>query len=446
MSKQYASRKGVWGWMFFDWASQPFNTLIVTFIFAPYFAGTVVSDAVQGQEMWAGAVTIASLAIAFSAPLLGALADQIGPRKPFIFAFLVIFFVGCFGLWWSMPGAADPTFTLIMFGIAFVGAEYMLIFTNAMLPDLVPREDVGKVSGAGWGFGYLGGIVPLFVVILLMSPMPGKDTTLIGLTPLFGLDAELGEPARATGPLSAVWMLVFIIPLFLWTPDVARRKVKSDVLRASFASLLKTLKEIKRFPSLLAYLAGSMVYRDAMVALFAFGGIYAGGVLGWGPTNLGIFGILAAFTGAVGAWYGGLMDKKFGPKPVIVVSILALTLVGIVTISTSRDAVFFVPVDPESSTADIIFYICGGILGAASGALQAASRTLLIHQAEGRISMTEAFGLYALSGKATAFIGPFLIFVATKAFNDQQLGVTPVIGLFIIGLIILRWVKTEPVK
>ena len=140
------------------------------------------------------------------------------------------------------------------------------------------------------------------------------------------------------------------------------------------------------------------------------------------------------------------MDKKYGPKPVIVVSILALVSVGIVTISTSRDAVLFMPVDPDTNTADIVFFICGGVLGAASGALQAASRTLLIHQAEGRIPMTEAFGLYALSGKATAFMGPFLIYVATRAFGDQQLGVTPVIGLFLVGLILLKWVKTEPVS
>ncbi len=442
MAQQYADRKGVWGWMLFDWASQPFNTLIVTFIFAPYFAGTVVPDPVQGQAMWADSVTVASILIALTAPFLGAVADQVGPRKPWIFFFLIVFFIGCFGLWWSVPGDPNPTFTLIMFAVAFIGAEYMLIFTNAMLPDLVPREDVGKVSGAGWGFGYLGGIVPLFIVLLLMSPLPGSDTTLIGLTPIFGLDAAAGEPARATGPMSAVWMVIFIIPMFLWTPDTARKSASGALMRG-VKNLGSTLRKLPSHPSLLAYLIGSMVYRDAMIALFAFGGIYAGGVLGWGATQLGIFGILAAFTGAVGAWYGGLMDKKFGPKPVIVVSIIALASVGIVTISTSRDAVLFMAVDPDSNVADIVFYICGGILGAASGSLQAASRTLLIHQAEGRIPMTEAFGLYALSGKATAFMGPFLIAVATRVFADQQLGVTPVIGLFLVGLIILRWVKTE---
>ncbi len=443
MTQQYATRKGVWGWMLFDWASQPFNTLIVTFIFAPYFAGTVVSDPVLGQAMWADSVTAASILIALTAPFLGAVADQVGPRKPWIFFFLIVFFIGCYGLWWSVPNDPNPTFTLIMFAVAFIGAEYMLIFTNAMLPDLVPRADVGKVSGAGWGFGYLGGIVPLFIVLLLMSPLPGSETTLIGLTPIFGLDAAAGEPARATGPMSAVWMVVFIIPLFLWTPDTARRKVNGGAMVEGMKSLIATLKTLRNHPSLLAYLGGSMVYRDAMIALFAFGGIYASGVLGWGDVNRGIFGIIAAFAGAFGAWYGGLMDKKFGPKPVIVVSILILTLVGIVTISTSRDEVMFFPVEPDSNISDIVFYICGALLGAASGSLQAASRTLLIHQAEGRISMTEAFGLYALSGKATAFMGPFLIAVATRVFADQQLGVTPVIGLFLVGLIILRWVKTE---
>lgn len=444
MSKQYASRKGVWGWMFFDWASQPFNTLIVTFIFAPYFVGTVVTDGVEGQAMWAAAVTVASLIIAFTAPLLGAIADQVGPRKPWIFFFMILFLIGCSGLWLAVPDMANPTIVLVMFGLAFIGAEYMIIFTNAMLPDLAPREELGKISGSGWGFGYLGGVVPLFIVLFLMAPSQGSDTTMLGIEPILGLDEAQGEPARATGPMSAIWFAIFVIPLFLFTPDVAKHKVEGGAIALGMKALIKTLKGLKNHPSLLAYLAGSMIYRDAMVALFAFGGIYAGGVLGWEAQQLGIFGIIAAFTGAVGAWFGGRMDKKHGPKPVVVFSIICLALVGVVTISTSRSAVLFMPVDDGSSLPDIIFYICGGILGAASGSLQAASRTLLIHQAEGRIPITEAFGLYALSGKATAFIGPFLILIATRMFDSQQLGVTPVIGLFIIGLIVLRWVKTEP--
>ncbi len=444
MGQQYASRKGIWGWMLFDWASQPFNTLIVTFIFAPYFYDFVSSDPKQGQVIWANTITVASLIIALTAPFLGAVADRIGPRKPWIFFFMFPFLIGCTSLWWGAPGMENPIWILVAFGVAFIGAEYMLIFANAMLPDLVPRSETGKVSGAGWGFGYLGGIIPLFIVLLLMAPSPGSETTLLGIDPILGLDPEKGEPARATGPMSAIWFAIFVIPLFLWTPDTKKKTVPKRVFSEAWSGLKVTFGKVKSHRSLMAYLASSMIYRDAMIALFAFGGIYADGVLGWGAFELGIFGIIAAITGAVGAWYGGLMDKKHGPKPVVVVSIVALAIVGTITISTSRDAILFVSVEAGSNLPDIIFYICGGILGAASGSLQAASRTLLIYQAEGKIPMTEAFGLYALSGKATAFIGPFLIAIATWLFDSQQLGVSPVIGLFVIGLIILRWVKTEP--
>jgi len=438
-----ATRRGIWGWMLFDWSNQPFHTLIVTFFFAPYIYSHIAESNEAGQTLWAFTTAIASLIIAFLAPVLGAVADQSGPRKPWIAAFGAVFVIGCFGLWTATPGLNDPTMILIYFAAAMVGAEMMLVFTNAMLPDLGTHKDIGRISGAGWGFGYLGGVAALLLMLALIIPNEDTGLTMLGMAPLFGLDGALGEPVRFTGPFSAIWFLIFVIPLFLWTPDVARIKSSGGAVRKGLASLGRSISKLPRHRSLFMFLLASLFYRDALVALYSFGGIYADGVLGWATKTLGIFGIITALTGAAGAWIGGIFDQRYGPKPVILTAVGLLVLVGVVTISTARDQVLGFPVDPNGNLADIVFMLCGAVIGGAGGTLWAASRTLLIHQAQGRMPMAEAFGVYALSGKATAFIGPILIGVATYYFADQRLGVSPVIGLFALGFILLLFVKTR---
>jgi UMF1 family MFS transporter len=156
-----------------------------------------------------------------------------------------------------------------------------------------------------------------------------------------------------------------------------------------------------------------------------------------------VFGIVAAGIGAVGAWIGGRADRAFGPRPVIVASIWLLIVVGVVALLTTRERVLGLPVPLGSRLPDLVFMAAGALLGAAAGSLQAASRTLLVHQAEGRVPPAQAFGLFALSGRATAFIGPALIAIVTAASGSQRLGVSPVILLFLIGLGLLYWVKTD---
>ncbi len=440
-----AGKRAVFSWMLFDWANQPFHTLIITFTFAPYFASQVAADPAAGQALWASWAGIAGAIVALSAPILGAIADCAGPRKPWILAFSALMVVGCLGLWPAAPGMADPTPVLVAFVIAFVGAELMMTFTSAMLPELGPREETGRISGSGWALGYVGGVISLALVLLLLAPAPGRETTLIGLQPLFGLDPALGEPARATGPLTALWFAVFAVPLFLFVPDPPRRMGLGQATSGGLRALARTVLRLPSMPGLGRYLLASMIYRDALAGLYIFGGIYAGGVLGWGVFQLGLFGIVAAITGAIGAWVGGRCDRAFGPRPVISTAIIVLIAVCAVSLTTSRTTVAGLPVGPGSSLPDITFYICGALIGAAGGALQAASRTLLVHHAEGRVPMTEAFGLYALSGKATAFIAPWAIALATGLSGSQAIGVSPVIVLFALGLGLLHWVKAEPV-
>ncbi len=435
-------QRGVFSWMLFDLANQPFNTLIITFIFAPYFAASVAPDPVTGQIMWGDTLKWVGLSVAIIAPILGAIADESGPRKPWILALSLLFVIGCAGLWGAVPGMDNPTSVLLLFALAYFASEFSLVFYNAMLPSLAERADVGKLSGLGFALGYVGGVLVLIFVLLFLSPAPGKDVTLLGIAPLFGLDPFLGEPARATGPLTALWFVIFALPMFLFTPDAAKVRKAGNAIGRGLRTLRGTIRGLPGSPSLLTYLISSMFYRDALNGLYIFGGIYAAGVLGWGLFQLGIFGIIAAITAAVGSFIGGYADKSFGPKPVVRAAVIILIGISILVLGTSREAILGMPVEPASALPDYVFYFCGSMIGAAGGALQGASRTLLVHQAEGRVPMTEAFGLFALSGKATAFLAPWLITYATAATGSQAMGISPVIGLFAIGLVLLYWVKT----
>ncbi len=434
-------RKGVIGWMMFDWATQPFHTLIITFVFAPYFVAHVAENAVRGQEIWAVAVGVGGVAIALMAPVLGAIADTTGPRKPWILAFSMLGVVGCWLLWFAEPGGGDMWLVIFALILGLFGMEFAAVFNNAMMPDLVPRSRLGRLSGSAWALGYIGGIVSLVIVLGFLAAQPSTGKTLLGFTPLFGLDAATYQGDRASGPLSALWYVVFVLPMFLFTPDVHRRRVSHGAIKRGLQQLGKTLEQLPEQRSFFSFLISSLFYRDALNALYSFGGIYAAGVLKWSTIQIGIFGILAATVGVLGAWAGGQIDDRFGPKSVVSTSIVVLTLCCLLVVSTAPGEVLFISVGTESDLPNITFYIAGCLIGAAGGALQAASRTLLVDQAQpGQV--TEAFGLYALSGKATAFIGPLLIGAATWIFDSQRLGVTPIIVLFAAGIFLLPRIKS----
>ena len=218
-----AKKRGIWGWMLFDWAQQPFHTLIITFVFAPYFASAVASDAARGQELWGYAAGIGGMLIAFSSPVLGAIADASGPRKPWIFGFSIVGVIGCWMLWYAVPGMEGVAFIMVAIVLALVGMEFAAVFNNGMMADLVPRAELGRLSGSAWALGYLGGLVSLIIVLGFLAGQPATGKTLIGLEPLFGLDAATREGDRASGPLTAVWYVIFVLPMFLWTPDAKRK-------------------------------------------------------------------------------------------------------------------------------------------------------------------------------------------------------------------------------
>jgi MFS transporter, UMF1 family len=434
------AKKRIWGWYFFDFASQPYNTLLLTFIFAPYMA-SIMGDGSAAQSVWGYGIGFAGLVIAIASPLLGAVADRTGGRMQFIWLFSIMYVVGAAALWYAAPGNLNVWFIMVMFGIGLIGMEFATSFTNAMMPDLVDEKDLGSVSGSGFSFGYIGGFITLLIMLLLLDD-GSNGKTLLGNAPLFGLDPEQREGTRSVGPLSAIWYIVFMIPFFLWvreTPQPGAVPI-GVALREAIPDLMRTLRTLPARPSFSAYLASSMFYRDALNGMYTFGGIYAAGVLNWETMNIGIFGILAIISGIIFAWLGGKADRRFGPKPVITATVIVLTLTALAVVGISRESVLGMPVAPDSPLPDYAFYLIGMLIGAAGGILQAASRTMMVHQAD-PARMTEAFGLFALTGKATSFLAPLLIAVTTQISGSQSIGVAPLVGLFLIGLILLIWVK-----
>ena len=444
-------KKRIWGWYFFDWASQPFHTVLLTFVFGPFFAQIAanyfigaglaedVADA-RAQSVWSLCLTLAGLVVGLGGPVMGALADTSGRRLPWIVVFSMLYVVGASALWWTNPDGSNLTYALIAFALGFVGAEFALIFTNAQLPGLGTKDQIGRISGSGFAFGYLGGLISLIIALLFLVEQTNGNT-LIGIEPLFGLNPEIREGTRFVGPFVALWFVVFMVPYFLWV-----REVRITSTGLSFGSAMKhlgaTVRKVAKRPSLASFLGGSMLYRDALNGLYGFGGTYALLVLNWEVTQVGAFGVISVISAAVFSWLGGGFDKRIGPKPVIIASTLGLMVVCIFVAGMSRTDVFGVPLDAGSNLPDVVFMICGVAIGGLGGILQASSRSLMVRHADLE-SPTASFGLYGLSGRATAFLAPALIGTVTAVTGSARFGVLPLLGLFLLGLLLLRWTNSD---
>jgi UMF1 family MFS transporter len=450
MQQNYPPRAAVISWIFFAWAAQPYFTLITTFVFAPYFATHVAADSASGQALWGFATAAAGLMIALMSPVLGAIADRSGRRKPWIAAFGALLVIGSCLMWFGKPGEPSVIPPLLLaYGVATIGVELATVFNNAMMPSLVPPDKIGRLSGTGWATGYVGGILSLILVLGFLAASPETGRTLFGFVPLFGLDPVTHQGDRITGPLTGIWFIIFVLPMFLLTPDYPARRRISEALCEGLTDLRQTLRELPKQKSMAAFLLANMVYTDALVSLFTFGGIYAAGTFGWNTIQIGTFGILLAIAGTFGAWLGGKLDDSLGPKRVIAGSMLILLFAIVAILLVDKDSILFIKVAAPApdgalfaAAAERAYLVLGCMIGAAGGPLQAASRTLLIYMAP-KDRIAQYFGLFALTGKVTSFVGPLLIGAITAITASQKAGIAVLVVFFVAGLALLARVREE---
>lgn len=410
---QSASKSALFSWALYDWANSAFFAVIQTFVFATYFIQSVAQNDTIGSTQWGNTISAAGLIIAFGGPLLGAIADQFGRRKPWILGFSLLCIGATAGLWFVQP---DTTFVVPALALVFlgtIGSECAIIFYNAMLPDLASKERVGRWSGWAWGLGYAGGMVCLIVALYGFIQVD---------IPPFGLNPEFSEPIRATFILVAVWYFVFSLPLFLKTPDTERSGVNlGAAVHNGWRQLKESVAHLNQYRHILRFLIARMIFIDALATVFAFGGIYAAGTFDMEPAQVLMFGVGLNVTAGVGATLFAWIDDWMGSRYTMLISLGALIII--------TSAILLV-------TDVTWFWISGLALGIFVGPLQAASRTYMARVAPEHLK-NQMFGLLALSGKVTAFVGPFLVGWITYFAGSQRVGMSVIVLLFVVGFVLL---------
>jgi MFS transporter, UMF1 family len=413
------SKPALAAWCLFDWANSAYFTLIVTFVFATYFTEGVAANPTLGTTQWGHATSVAGLLIALLAPVLGAIADQGRGRKLWAVLFSLLCVVATALLWNVHPRADDVGKALALVVVATLGAEFALVFYNAMLPSLVAPERMGRLSGLGWGIGYVGGLACLAVALVGFVQTDA---------PWFGVGKEEAANIRAVAPMTALWYLAFLLPFALLTPDAPGRGLPPRAaIGAGLADLAATLRAARAQPDLWRFLLANMLYTDGLTTLFAFGGIYAAGTYGFSFAEVIQFGIALNLTAALGAIAFGWIDDRLGPLTTIAIGLVGLIGAGaVVLVGTSK----------------LVFWIAALAIGVFLGPVQAASRTWMARRAPEE-RRAELFGLMALSGKATAFLGPLLLAEVTRATGSQRWGMATILVFFAVGLALLLSIRRE---
>jgi len=430
-------RKQVVSWALWDWATQPFNTVILTFVFTALYltsdafispelaalpeddtARILAIDALSGQ--FGFALFIAGLLIAVLAPVMGQRSDASGRRKLWLLVNTAIVVV-CMALLFFVQAA--PAFFVLGAALVAMGSVFQEIANvsyNAMLVQVSTKKTVGKVSGLGWGLGYIGGIVALVIVVVLTQ------------LEWFGMSTDNGMVYRVIALGCAVWTIVFVIPIVLNVPEIqgtgSREKVNF------FRSYVLLAKDVKRLfvesRDTFWFLVASAVYRDGLAGVFAFGAIIATGTFAFTSNEVLIFGVAANLVAGVSTIISGRFDDRFGPRAVILFSLVGLVVAGTAT---------FLFHDGGKS----LFWVFGLLLCAFVGPAQSASRSLLARVTPaGREG--EIFGLYATTGRAASFLSPGLWALLIALFGFQYWGILGIVIVLAVGLVLMLFVKVAP--
>lgn len=437
------SRKGIWGWMLFDFAAQPFFTVVTTFIFGPYFVSRMTTDPIAAQTTWSNIATISSIIIAIFSPILGSIADKSGARKPWIASFAAIKILCLALLWYAAPGS-PVLFVAVLIILATIAAEFSIVFNDSMITRLTSVANVGKISNIAWGLGYLGGMLVLIAVVLFITSDLGTGKTILGFFPLFGLDATTGEDARITGPIAAFWYLLFILPMFLFTPDAPKAMQLGPAVRKGTTELKSSLRDLLKRKYLTRFFIARMLYQDGINGVLVLGGVFAAGMFGWMTMEIGIFGMLLNTVAIAGCLIAGRIDQNLGSRRTILIG-LGLFLIGTIGIvSTTTQSTLFglIQLSHEDSGglfatgAEKAYLAFGLFIGAAFGPVQASSRAFLARN----ITVEDSgkyFGLYALTGRATSFMATLSFSIVTYVSGSAHLGMASLIVFLGLGCAML---------
>ncbi|GAA3667345.1 MFS transporter [Microbacterium marinilacus] len=427
-------RKRVWSWAMWDWATQPFNSVILTFVWASLY---LVSDSFLPPEMaaladgdpakdralaeltsgYGLATTLAGILILVLAPVLGQRADASGRKKRWLVAATVGLALVQFALFFVEADPAFFWFGAIALSLGAVVSEIAGVNYNAMLVEVSTPRTIGKVSGLGWGLGYIGGILALGIVVVVTQ------------FDWFGMDTSNGMAYRVIAVGCAVWTLVFAIPLVRNVPEAPGRGSEHRVgFFRSYAALVRDLRTLFRtHRPTFWFLLASAVYRDGLAGVFAFGGVLASVAFHFTTDEVMIFGIAANLVAGVSTIVAGRFDDRFGSRSVIVFALTGLVAMALV--------VFFL-----RDLGTIVFWICGLLLSSFVGPAQAASRALLARVTPDGMQ-GEIFGLYATTGRVASFLAPAAWTLAIALAGSTVWGVLGLALVLLVGLVLLLLVR-----
>jgi UMF1 family MFS transporter len=390
--------------MFYDFANSAFTTVMVTVVFSVFFVNSIAAGRPEGGEWyWSLAVSISMTLAAIAAPILGAMADYSHSKKKFLFVFTYLTIASTSLLFFA--GKGDYILGMILFIIANFSFNSALVFYDAFLPEVSTPETIGKISGLGWGLGYLGGLVSLLVALLLVNK----------------------GAYRWIWPMNAAHIFLFSLLTFILLKEKKVATPKTNYLKVAVNRIVFSLKHIRKMPDLLSYLFSYFLYNVGIYTVIAFAAIYGGNQFKMSQQSLIIFFIIAQVTSVIGAVAFGWLSDKYNVRLSLSVSILVW--IGVVAWA------FF-------CTSAMEYYALGLVAGLAIGSSQANSRTMLsILTPLDR--QAEFFGFYTLVGRISAIVGPFVYGNLTRVTGNQRYAIVSLGAFFILGWFILQKVNLE---
>jgi UMF1 family MFS transporter len=426
------SKHATWAWMLWDWAEQPYPTIIQTFIFATYITSSVFTtdgnkDALAAQLGWAGA--IAGLAVALTAPIFGRRSDTSGRRKFWLLINSGILILLMLASYFVEPSPSFFIFGLALYAIGNVVQETAFINYYAMMKQVTNEKNMARISGIAWGLGYVGGII-LLLGSLVLCYLPGHT--------IFP-NEENSLNIRVIFIFAAAWMFIFTIPLALFVPEIPKVEAttKKESVLDSYRSLFASIKKLRgTSPDVLKFLIASAVYRDGLAGVFTYGAVLGTVAFGFSGTGVIVYGIAANIVAGIGAFIGGVLDDKFGTKKVILFCLIGMLVGGVATFAFA-------------GLGSITYWVFGLLLTLFVGPAQASSRTFVARFApENREG--EVFGLYQTTGRAASFLSPLfwaLSIAAASALGFAHATIFGVIGIMLVlaaGLFLLLRVHPNP--